>query len=392
MAVSDKTWTDNSAPDVFGDDYNGMNLEPNNAISGSGQTLTILDRTQLTKAQAIYASRGDFYQEGGGSAADVYVLEGASNPMVPNQPEIIALRDGMRIRWRVVNANTGASTIDVAGLGAKPIVISGQALVGGELSIGEVVSMEFDLSNDNFNLFREESSLPFGYISGLTIATGTDALHDIDVAIGVARDFNNTSNINLVSILTKQIDANWVAGTDQGGFPSGLTLTSSTWYRFFLIRKNDGTVDGGFDTDANATNLLADATDYSSFRRIGWVFSDGSSEIESFLQRGNWFLWDNEIGDITGSGALGVANRTITAPPNLRAQLQINGIAVAGVTSIVAADINLNANSLNARCNQSNEFTVNGHVFTDSSSQISTSVNNSSSFSFITQGWQDVEI
>ena len=152
MATSDKTFTNNAAPDVEDVDYNGFVLETNNAISGSGQTLTILDRTQLRKAQAIYASRGDFYQEAGGSAADLYVLEGASNPMVPNQPEIIALRDGMRIRWRVTNANTGASTIDVAGLGAKDIEIAGNALISGDLPVGKEAVMTFDLSNDNFQL------------------------------------------------------------------------------------------------------------------------------------------------------------------------------------------------------------------------------------------------
>jgi hypothetical protein len=54
MGISNKTWVDNSAPTCNADDLNGMNLEVNNAIEDSGQTLSYTDRTQLTKALWTY--------------------------------------------------------------------------------------------------------------------------------------------------------------------------------------------------------------------------------------------------------------------------------------------------------------------------------------------------
>ena len=125
----------------------------------------------------------------------------------------------------------------------------------------------------------------WGFISGLEVNNASaDAEHDITISPGVARDAGNAVFMEVTAAVTKQIDANWVAGDGAGGFPSGLTLASSTWYRVFLIRNpTTGVVDAGFDTDATATNLLADATGYTQYRRIGWVLTDSSANILGFI-------------------------------------------------------------------------------------------------------------
>jgi len=115
----------------------------------------------------------------------------------------------------------------------------------------------------------ENQGLPLNYIAGLIPSNDTDTDHDINITAGKARDAVDSFSINLASEITKQIDVDWVAGDDAGGFPSGLTLSADTWYHVFVIAKTDGTTDAGFDTSLTATNLLSDATGYTKYRRVG---------------------------------------------------------------------------------------------------------------------------
>lgn len=161
-------------------------------------------------------------------------------------------------------------------------------------------------------------ALGLNYVSGLAVTNGTDTQHDIDVAVGSISDSTNTQLIELTTAITKQIDANWVEGDGNGGFPSGLTLAADTAYRVFIIQKPDGTTDCGFDTSSTASNLLSDASGYTLYRRIGWVITDSSSNIINWVDGGNRsYIWDVVIDDesktslsTTGSSLV------ITAPPN----------------------------------------------------------------------------
>jgi len=134
-------------------------------------------------------------------------------------------------------------------------------------------------------------SLGRSYLAGLGLSRGTDSDHDIDIAVGVARDADDSTDLELKSALTKQIDADWAVGNDNGGFPSGLTLSSSTWYHVFLVDDSNGDTDAGFDTSITAINLLSD-TGGSKYRRLGSIRTDGSSNILAFTQVGDRFYWD----------------------------------------------------------------------------------------------------
>lgn len=130
--------------------------------------------------------------------------------------------------------------------------------------------------------YRTPSSRQFPpeHLSGLTISADPgDTAHDVLIAVGTARDAGDNQDISLTTVITKQLDASWAEGDDAGGFPTGISLTGDTRYRVFVIVKTDGTVDAGFDTVANASNLLADASDYSYYRQVGWFHVDGSSDI-----------------------------------------------------------------------------------------------------------------
>lgn len=115
-----------------------------------------------------------------------------------------------------------------------------------------------------------------------------DAANDIDFAAKACRDELDTANMPAGSALTKRIDANWAEGNNQGGFPSGLTLTNGTTYHAFKIGKPDGTVDYGFDSSLTAANLLADAAEYTVYRLLGSVLYE-TATIAAFVQVGDWF-------------------------------------------------------------------------------------------------------
>jgi len=143
-------------------------------------------------------------------------------------------------------------------------------------------------------------AFPQGHIDGLiTSNSGVDSAHDIVIATGECRDSTDANNINLTSSIIKRIDADFVEGTNNGGFPSALTLTSETKYHVFILLKDDGTVDAGFDTSLTATNLLTDATNYLKFRRIGFVQTNDSTNIEQFVQDGDDFIWVTPIQDLS---------------------------------------------------------------------------------------------
>lgn len=127
------------------------------------------------------------------------------------------------------------------------------------------------------------------------ISQDTDTDHDILVPSGSgARDSTDAFDIITSADITKQIDnaasppasTGWQEGDNENGFPSGVNSgvpAASTWYYFFLIAKTDGTVDAGFDDNASATNLLADASTYTYYRHIGSVRTDASANITQVM-------------------------------------------------------------------------------------------------------------
>jgi len=188
MVATDKIYVDGSPPAYDASDANGMNNENKNLITSSGQTPNVADNLQTSKAIAIYSSKGDFYQEAGGSAANIYVLEGSDL-----QNQVFQLKDGMRIRFKVTNQNTGASTVDVNGLGVRNIFYGGSALLSGMLALNDFANLVFDETNDRFNLtYVLESSLLFtDKISG-SVGIGT-------TSPGIVAGFPTTLTVSTLS-------------------------------------------------------------------------------------------------------------------------------------------------------------------------------------------------
>lgn len=130
--------------------------------------------------------------------------------------------------------------------------------------------------------------LPDGYYNARVAINSGDAEHDIDFT-GKVRDAADSADLAFSGTLTKQLDVNWVAGNNQGGKASAVVLSAGLTVHMFAI--GDGVnVDAGFDTSLTATNLLADATGYTTYRRVASMVLDASSNWTEFIQRANDFI------------------------------------------------------------------------------------------------------
>jgi len=86
--------------------------------------------------------------------ANVYVLNAVN---VLDNPT--ALTDGLRIRFTIVNTNTGASTADVAGLGAKSIFLpaSTTPITAGILQSFVMNTAVFSSADDGWKLIKQQN-------------------------------------------------------------------------------------------------------------------------------------------------------------------------------------------------------------------------------------------
>ena len=314
---------DNIGDTLPAPDFNAFKNENQNIVTGTYQTLDPeggpdTDTDQLGKGIALYSSASDFYSDSG--AANAYVLA-RSTTLQP----VESYRDGLRASFIAGNTNTGASTVNISSIGVKNITLpDGTALSGGEIVAGKYVDIRYNLSNDRFHIILPVATLPRGYIDGLVLENNSgDSQHDIDINPGECRSDANNLDMTFSSVFTKQIDVNWAEGTGLGGFPSGLTLTADTCYHVFIIGKADGSAfDAGFDTSLTAANLLSDASGYSSYRRLGSVLVDGSSNILGFSQHGDEFLWDDPPMD-TFTPSTSAVLRTLPIPLGVKVKALI---------------------------------------------------------------------
>lgn len=131
---------------------------------------------------------------------------------------------------------------------------------------------------------------------------------------------NTSSNVFI------QTNGTWTdSPTGGGGMPSALTVAANTWYRVFVITDDGTNLRYGLDTSATAANLMADATGYNYYRRIGWVRTNGSSALlaTEFFPGSNFTEYrdvrlpdvDEGLGQVITSTVGGSTTITLTSPP-----------------------------------------------------------------------------
>ncbi|MCK1445432.1 hypothetical protein IVB43_23895 [Bradyrhizobium sp. 48] len=167
-----------------------------------------------------------------------------------------------------------------------------------------------------------------GSLGGLTLSTA-GASATFGIAIGTANDSTNVDVLVLGSAYTKTTSA-WAVGTGNGSLDTS-TIANSTWYHVFLIKRPDtGVVDVLISLSATAPTL---PTNYTLFRRIGSMKTNGSAQWTKFIQRGDSFMWDTPVSDVnTTNPGTSAVTRTLTVPTGIsvQAQLFVAGAGLSG--------------------------------------------------------------
>ncbi len=257
---------------------------------------------------------------------------------------------GLAFLIKMNATNTGASTLNVDGLGAKDLTKNGStALSAGDLTSGTVYRVAYD--GTRFQVvgvipdatdatltalaaLQTTTVAPLinGLLFGCTLSNnGSDATNDIDIAAGTCADYTGAQVVT-VAALTKQLDANWAAGTNQGMRYSGAAITNTT-YHIYVAWKADGTQDIYADPSAVYATVLSHlqaetgGSGYLYLRRIGSIVRTGGA-IKGFTQLGDEFLWKAAAADISANPASSSAvSRTMTVP---------TGIQVVGIFNVMA--------------------------------------------------------
>lgn len=139
------------------------------AVTSAGIAFAEANHEQLAEAMARYASAGVFYT--GSGPANAYVL----TPLVGFVPPA-AYFDGMEVSFYPSAPNTGATTINVAGLGAKPLRgEGGNPLAAGRIDAG-LVTARYSSATGDFRLLPWSRGMSPPYILG-DLAPGQSMPH-----------------------------------------------------------------------------------------------------------------------------------------------------------------------------------------------------------------------
>jgi hypothetical protein len=123
-------------------------------------------------------------------------------------------------------------------------------------------------------------------ISGLALSNGTDTEHDITIASGYCIDSTGTYVLRLTSPITKQLDAAWTNGTNAGGMQVGSTISATTEYFAWIIRRDsDGTTDVVWSPSSTAPTL---PSGYTYKRLLRGIRTNSSSNIVN----SQWLITD----------------------------------------------------------------------------------------------------
>lgn len=308
------------------------------------------------------------------------LIDGAATLSLVDGSQALVLCDGTQFltmfNTSVLNGSTGATTP-----GAGNFTSIGATTPG----TGAFTS----LTASGANVFS-------GQIFGLTLSNNAgDAVNDIDIAAGVARDSTDVWSMVLGSAITKRLDANWAVGTNQGGLDTG-SIANTTYHMHLIRRPDTGVVDALFSTSATAPTMPAN---YTQKRRIGSIIRAGAT-ILAFHQTGDLFKLDVAVLDRNSTSTLADSLFTLASIPAgiaVRPLLQISmqmGTAGSAITQLGDAAVSAVQFTI-ARTSNATEWSVAtcDQIMSNTSQQVRLAVLNSSGTIAVNQlntlGWVD---
>ena len=164
------------------------------------------------------------------------------------------------------------------------------------------------------------------YLAGLALSTAGGS-SSFGVAAGAAANSTGAAMMALASAYTKTTAA-WAVGSGNGALDTG-AIANGTWYHVHLIERPDtGVVDLLLSLSATTPTLPAN---YTLFRRLGSLLTDGSAHFVAFSQLGDEFLWKTAPALDVSAANPGTAavTRTLTVPSGVQVTALMN-VGIAG--------------------------------------------------------------
>ena len=158
------------------------------------------------------------------------------------------------------------------------------------------------LYRDNGTIWQALNALPKHYGEGFNLSkTGDDQL---TVGPGVCQSINaiggETVRLELTVALAKEIDMLYSPGDGGGGKPGSHTFDLNSFYRVFVVGKDDGTTVMGIDRDVTPTASALRSTvaqkeggTWNHYRQVMWVRTDASTNIADFIQHDDTILFQS---------------------------------------------------------------------------------------------------
>ena len=204
-------------------EWNQAYNELKNLVTASGQTLDDAagpdnDLFMAARSILIHALAGPSYSDGG--VANSFVLTATRAGF--RQPT--AYEDGMAVRFQAANTNTGACTINVAGLGSISLTVAGGgALASSAITAGNFVIAEYNSANNRFEVVSNSTPPAVGPASPNNFAVYADAGSASLISLTIVTGFTQPSALtDQVTILFRANATNDGDGTHQVAI-SGLT-------------------------------------------------------------------------------------------------------------------------------------------------------------------------
>ena len=235
--------------------------------------------------------------------SDIYVVgTGTANTYVCTySPAITALVDGMILSFRAITANTGASTLNVNGLGAKAIVgAAHSALQGGEIAAGSYCDVKYSSSLTSFVLMMASGAAE-------QVSTPTQSLHAVNKAYATNASNLASGTVSATLLPAFTGDATSTAGT------SALTLatvaTAGTYRSVTIDAK--GRVTSGTNPTTLAGYGITDALS-TSWTGSTSLVTAGALTATSLSSSGNISMNQSSIVNATLTTSTTTANQVVT--------------------------------------------------------------------------------
>lgn len=164
-----------------------------------------------------------------------------------------------------------------------------------------------------------------GQLYGLTLANNAaDATNDIDVSPGEAASDDNTPVLMvLTSVMTKRLDAAWVAGSGNGGLDTG-AVGNNTYHLFLIYNPTSGAVDALFSLSPTAPTMPAG---FTAKRRIGSIYRLAGANV-AFVQIGDFFYRAAVVQERNSVTAVSNTLLPLTVPSGIKVRPMLAGLLI----------------------------------------------------------------